>query len=180
MKPLIAFVVGMAVSFVPVAVSQQTPTIVDFFKMHGGKSKTAKAPLPGAVTKAKSAFLTNGGGSNVAFDEFYQQFKAWGRFEIASSPAEADIIVDLRFLMEQLGTRSWGATDYSTGEIRIHSNRVTDPQLTLSIFDAKTKDLLWSTTDHRKSKIWTTNDTETVKSADRLISELKSRLLPIP
>ena len=39
------------------------------------------APLPAVVVNAKKIFLTNGGGSNLAYDSFYSEMKQWGRYE---------------------------------------------------------------------------------------------------
>jgi hypothetical protein len=33
------------------------------------------APLPAVVTNAKKIFLSNGGGSNLAYDSFYSEMK---------------------------------------------------------------------------------------------------------
>jgi hypothetical protein len=42
------------------------------------------APLPAVIASAKKIFLSNGGGSNLAYDAFYASLKEWGKYEIVS------------------------------------------------------------------------------------------------
>ena len=108
------------------------------------------APLPTAVVNAKKIFLTNGGGSNLAYDTFYSEIKQWGRYEIVGSPEEADLVIELAYRVEQAGTRVWSSSNTYNGTTQVHSAQIVDPQLTLTIFDAKTKNSLWSEVDHRR------------------------------
>jgi hypothetical protein len=136
-----------------------------------------EAPLPASVVSAKKIFLTNGGGSALAFDEFYSKMKEWGRFEIVGSPSTADIVVDLRYFVEDDGTRVSSYTNTYTGQTQVVSHRVVDPQLSVNIYDAKTKDLLWSVTDHRRlARREKNREKETINSADRLIDGMKERI----
>jgi hypothetical protein len=102
------------------------------------------APLPAVVTNAKKIFLSNGGGSNLAYDSFYSEMKQWGKYEIVGSPEEADLIVELAYRVERGGTRVWSSTNTYDGTTQVHSAQIVDPELTLTIFDAKTKNSLWS------------------------------------
>ena len=134
------------------------------------------APLPAAVVSAKRVFLTNGGGSNLAYDAFYSGMKDWGRYEIAGSPSEADLIIELAYRVEDGGTRVWSSTNTYSGTTQVHSAHIVDPQLTLTIFDAKTKEELWSEVDHRRLAHMEKNrEKETINSADRLLQDLKAR-----
>src|ERR1700722_20685274 len=71
------------------------------------KKDVPVAPLPAVIVNAKKIFLSNGGGSNLAYDAFYSKMKEWGRYEIVGSPEEADLIVDLSYRVENKGTRVW-------------------------------------------------------------------------
>jgi hypothetical protein len=59
------------------------------------------------VTSAKKIFLSNGGeeqqfvqnipgGPNEAYNELYASLKQWGRFQLVASPAQADLIFEIR------------------------------------------------------------------------------------
>lgn len=134
------------------------------------------APLPTVITNAHKVFLSNGGGSDLAYDAFYASMKSWGKYQVAGSPDDADLIVELAYRVVDKGTRVWSTTNSYNGQTNIHSREVTDPQLVLTIYDAKTKNSLWSTVDHRKLAIMEKNrDKETIKSAERLVDEMKAR-----
>lgn len=136
-----------------------------------------EAPMPASVVSAKKIFLTNGGGSALAFDEFYSKMKDWGRFELVGSPSTADIVVELRYFVEDDGTKVSSYTNTYTGQTQVVSHRVVDPQLSVNIYDAKTKDLLWSVTDHRRlAKLEKNREKETINSADRLVDGIKERI----
>ena len=141
------------------------------------KQAPPPAPLPAQVVRAKKIFLSNGGGSNLAYDEFYSKMKKWGRYEIAGSPDEAELIVELSYRVVDEGTRVWSSTNTYNNTTQVHSRQVVDPQLVLTIYDAKTKTSLWSETDHRRLAIREKNrEKETVISADRLVDDLKTRV----
>jgi hypothetical protein len=135
------------------------------------------APLPAVVVNAKKIFLTNGGGSNLAYDTFYAEMKQWNKYEIVGSPGEADLIIELAYRVEHGGTRVWSSSNTYDGTTQVHSAQIVDPQLTLTIFDAKTKNSLWSEVDHRRlARREKNREKETINSADRLVQDLKARV----
>jgi len=135
------------------------------------------APLPTVVVNAKKIFLTNGGGSNLAYDAFYSDMKQWARYEIVGSPDEADLIVELAYRVDRGGTRVWSSTNSYDGTTQVHSAQILDPQVTLTIYDAKTKNSLWSEVDHRRlARREKNREKETINSAERLVEDLKIRV----
>jgi hypothetical protein len=144
-----------------------------------GKSRKdiPTAPLPAIVANAKKIFLANGGGSDLAYDALYSSMKSWGKYDIVGSPEEADLIVELAYRVEHGGTRVWSSTNTYNGETQVHSAQIVDPELVLTIFDAKSKNSLWSTIDHRRlARREKNGEKETINSAQRLVDELKSRV----
>src|SRR5438094_611394 len=141
------------------------------------RKDTPVAPLPTVIATARKIFLSNGGGSNLAYDAFYSSMKDWGRYEIVGSPDDADLIVELGYRVEHGGTRVWSTSNTYDGTTHVHSAQIIDPQVTLTIFDAKTKTQLWAETDHRRlARRQKNRDKETVNSAQRLVEDLKTRL----
>jgi len=135
------------------------------------------APLPAVVVNARKIFLSNGGGSNFAYDAFYSKMKEWGKYELVGSPEEADLIVELSYRVEDKGTRVWSSTNTYNNTTQVHSTQIVDPQLILTIYDAKTKNSLWSETDHRRlARREKNREKETVNSAQRLVDDLKTRV----
>jgi hypothetical protein len=144
-----------------------------------GKSRKdiPPAPLPTVVVNAKKVFLPNGGGSDLAYDAFYSKMKKWGKYEIVGSPEEADLIIQISYHVEHGGTRVWSTNNTYNGTTEVHSTQIVDPQLVLTIYDAKTKNSLWETIDHRRLARRAKNrEKETINSAERLVDELKTRV----
>jgi len=136
-----------------------------------------QAPLPAVIANAKTVFLTNGGGSNLAYDAFYASMKQWGKYRIVGSPEEADLIVELKYWVEHDGTDVSSYTNTYTGKTQITSSEIIDPQLKLAIYDAKSKNSLWSAIDHRQlARREKNREKETIKSAERLVDQLKARV----
>ncbi len=134
------------------------------------------APLPAIVINAHKIFLTNGGGNDLAYDAFYAEMTKWGKYEVVGSPDEADLIVELAYRVDQRGTRVWSSTNTYNGTTQVHSAQIVDPQLILTIYDAKSKNSLWSTIDHRRlARREKNREKETINSAERLVDELKTR-----
>jgi len=134
------------------------------------------APLPSVVVNAKKVFLTNGGGSDLAYDTFYSEIKKWGKYEVIGSPDDADLIVEISYHVEHGGARVWSTHNHYNGTTQVHSAQLVDPQLTLTIYDAKTKNSLWETIDHTRGAARQKNrEKETINSAGRLVDELKTR-----
>ncbi len=134
------------------------------------------APLPSQVTEAKTVFLVNGGGSDLAFDAFYQEFKAWGKYQLVGSPEKADLVITLEYDVQKNGTSEVPVYNSYTRQTTYYSRENVDPQLRMSISDAKTKAELWSAVDHRRlARLESNREKETVKSAVRLVDDLKER-----
>lgn len=141
------------------------------------RKDVAVAPLPAVIANAKTVFLTNGGGNNLAYDAFYSDIKQWGRYEIVGSPDVADLVIEIAYKVEQDGTHVWSSTNTYTGATQVYSRRLVDPQLALTIYDAKTKQPVWSEVDHRRlARLEKNREKETILSADRLADDLKQRV----
>jgi len=141
------------------------------------KKDIPQAPLPSVIVNAKKIFLTNGGGSNLAYDAFFSAIKEWGRYQIVGSPDEADLIIELKYWVEHDGTDVSTFTNTYTGKTQSISTELVDPQLKLTIYDAKSKNSLWSAIDHRQlARREKNREKETIKSAERLVDQLKTRV----
>lgn len=141
------------------------------------KKVVPQALIPDFIVNAQKVFVTNGGGNPLAFDEFYSQPKIWGRYQLVGSPSEAQVILEVKYFVVDEGTRISTSTNTYTGKTQVYSREMIDPQLQLNIYDAKTKDLLWSVTDHKRlARLERNREKESVNSADRLAAGLKERV----
>jgi len=117
------------------------------------QSKTAVAPIPAQISAAKRVFVANVGGDNLspedplfaggadrAYNQLYAAMKTWGKYELVSSPADADLLFDIQFTLAPTAQPvvkgdSIGAAAY-------------DPQFRLEIRDPKSTAILWGFTEH--------------------------------
>lgn len=154
--------------------------------LNGQDPKTAvpAAPIPAQISAAKRVFIANAGGDerfyeeplfkggpNRAYDQFYAAMKSWGHFELLSSPAEADLLLEIRFrylLAEQQVVH--GDT---IGGIKY------DPQFQLEIRDPKTNALLWGITEHAQWAILQGNRERNFDQAlAKLVADLERLVTP--
>jgi hypothetical protein len=67
----------------------------------------ADAPIPLQILSAKHIFISNASGESImpagtgdlAYNEFYAAMKSWGHYEIVASPADADLVFEIRFVL---------------------------------------------------------------------------------
>lgn len=118
------------------------------------------APVPAQILSARKVFIANGGGDESRFDtpqysggpdrlynEFYAAMKSWGRYQLVPTPAEADLIVEIRLTVIQV-TRMQGLTGNDVAY---------DSQFHLIVRDLQTHTTLWGLTEHAQSAILQSN-----------------------
>ena len=141
---------------IPLVVSFVAVVALVTIQLAVAKEPTAPpAPLPAQIVNAKRIFISNAGddnrdgayngGTDRAYNQFYAAMKSWGHYELASAPADADLIFEISFVIPagfENGppSTSWGAgqVDFK-GSVYVH-----DPQFRLVIFDPKTHITLWA------------------------------------
>lgn len=104
------------------------------------------APVPPQIAAAQKIFISNAGGESFEnvidetvfnggpdrpYNQCYAAMKGWGRYQLVSSPADADLILEV----------SWALTD--TG-LRLPVLG----QLRLVVIDPKTRVTLWNFTEY--------------------------------
>lgn len=108
--------------------------------LNAQQANTAAAPLPPQLLDAHTVFVANGGGSNYfeefgggpnrAYNTFYKDLKRANRYELVSSPEQADVIFEIRAIAPEV----YGGNDTSSY----------NPQVVLTIRDPKTNVVLWT------------------------------------
>jgi hypothetical protein len=95
-------------------------------------------PIPPQLVNAKRVFVANGAGDNDPgitkytsgpdglYNQFYADVKSLGRYDMAASPADADIALELK-------------VDYA-----VYNHDFTYPKFKVEVRDPKTNVLLWS------------------------------------
>jgi hypothetical protein len=107
------------------------------------------APVPRQLVNAKKIFVSNAGADSGlfphpfngdpdrAYNQFYADLTSWGRYQIVSSPAEADLVFELQLSAPNgpsNADKSKGASDPL-------------PMFRLVIYDRPTHYVLWALTE---------------------------------
>ena len=142
----------------------------------GQKSSAAKgintlaAPVPTPLVSGKKAFisyelgdvtafpLSYSGGPERAYNEFFAQMKAWGRYELVMDPKDADLVFAIRF---------------------VDSPGLTVPQIRVGISDAKTQVALWGFVEQVDPAFFKKHrDASFTESVQLLVSDVQTLLTP--
>jgi len=100
------------------------------------------APIPAPIFTGKKVFISNTslkaglpwGTPDLTYNEFYAAMKSWGRYDLVSAPADADLVFEIRF------TFVIGPTGVNQGS----GGSFQDFQVQVVIRDAKSLIGLWA------------------------------------
>lgn len=139
------------------------------------------APVPAQILAAKRVFIANAGGDQMsedepifsggpdrAYNQFYAAMKSWGRFEIVGSPADADLLIEVK-------------EEVLTVVLRGGAGGSATPMFGLRIRDAKTLALLWGFQVHSKFGLGQgSSDKNFDQAVDRLVTDMRMLVEPSP
>jgi hypothetical protein len=159
------------------------PAVLSFLAAHAALAQvttTASAPVPSIIASAQRVFISNGGsdtygsesylprsrytgGPNRFYNEFYAGMKSWGHFALTDSPANAEVVYEIRFAAPVADQSSQGTHDF-----------IYDPQLYLNVLDPQTRVVLWSLTEHIAPARTASGDNKNFESAvARMVTRVK-------
>lgn len=150
--------------------------------MAQGKPTVAPAaPVPSQILAARKVFIANAGGDEMAsndpvfsggperaYNQFYAAIKSWGLFNIVGSPADADLLLEIRQEVQtvSLGGKAGGSAT---------------PLFRLDIRDPKSNALLWGFHIHSEFGLGQGNsDRNFDQAVERLANELRILVTPSP
>jgi hypothetical protein len=137
----------------------------------------APAPVPTQLVAAQKVFISNAGGESLEtvidetvfnggpdrpYNEFYAAMKTWGRYEIVSSPADADLVLEISWALSDTGLRL-----PVLGQLR------------LVVIDPKTHITLWNFTEYVRGAILLGNrDKNFDQTMNTVVARLKGLTAP--
>lgn len=137
------------------------------------------APVPTQIVSAHKAFISNAGGESFEavigetvfnggpdrpHNEFYAQMKDWGHYELASSPADADVIFEISWVLTNTGLRL-----PVLGQLR------------LVVMDPKTHATLWNFTEYVRGAILLGNrDKNFDQAMTTVVNRMRLLVTPAP
>lgn len=136
------------------------------------------APLPSPILTAKRVFIAYAGqennpnageysgGSSRTYSQFYAAMKTWGHYDLAASPAECDLVFEIRF------TDLVAVKDVTNG----HSmGQADNPQFRLVIIDPKTHIVMWAFTEYvEAANLQGSRDKNFDKALALIVADVKS------
>jgi hypothetical protein len=133
-------------------------------------------PVPAAVTQAHTAFVSNAGADaglfpspfsgdpSRSYSTFYQKLKASGAFQLADSPTQADLVLEI----------SLAAPNGSLSQNKVYGVADPLPMFRLTVYDRPSRTILWTETQSvQMANRQKTHD----KNFDDAIAALVSRFL---
>jgi len=138
-------------------------------------------PLPAQIYTGKKVFISNAGGdSNYLYsggpDRLYNQFYAalqgWGRYQLITNPAEADLVLAVSFSNPFTGDNSQTGNGFTRPAV---GRPVNDPQFRLTIIDPGTRVTLWTFTEHVQfAQLQGNRDKNFDQAVAALVNDLKN------
>ena len=140
---------------------------------HGKQIESA--PIPTQISAAKRVFIANAGGDDPGvaehlfsggqdrlYNQFYAAMKSAGNYELVGSPAEADLLFEIRFTVipDKRPSGFWGAQGTSDAN---------DAVFRLEIRDPKMNALLWAYNEHME---WAVLQSNRDKNFDQALARL--------
>jgi hypothetical protein len=138
----------------------------------------APAPVPPQIAAAQTVFIANAGGATLdtvidqtvfdggpdrPYNDFYASMKSWGHYQIVASPASADLILEISWVLSDTGLKL-----PVLGELR------------LLIIDPKTHITLWNITEYVRGALLLGNrDKNFVSAMNTVVSRMKLLAAPV-
>ena len=132
------------------------------------KDSTPAAPVPIPIETAQKVFVSNAPGDSLPvslggparpYNQFYEAMKSWGRYQLVSSPADADLILEISFAHPIVGVNVMSTSGGGSTSALL---------LKVVIVDPKTHIPLWWFTESFGSKGGFSHRKETLDSNFRL------------
>jgi hypothetical protein len=138
------------------------------------KSKTSPpGPVPPQLAAAQKVFIANAGGESFEgvidekvfnggpdrpYNQFYSMVAAWGRYQLVSSPADADLVFEISWVLIDTGLKL-----PVLGQLR------------LVVIDPKTDITLWNFTEYVRGAILQGNrDKNFDQAMDTILTRMKT------
>jgi hypothetical protein len=140
-------------------------------------SAVPATPIPAQIVAARTIFISNASGETLSgtqasqptYSGFYAAMKAWGRYQLAGSPTDADLIFEIRY-----GTEL-GPTHVLQGE----GTTAIYPSVRLTVFDPKTHVILWAFSEAMVSTKDKSDQEHLTETLGNLLNDLKTLVSPV-
>jgi len=150
------------------------------------QKKPVPEPAKNQLANAKTVLFTRARGNGIPFDVIKSTVEDWGRFATVDSRDKADLVVEVATSGGDSGIQVSNSEGTSPLDGRpqhsTHSGvEFSDAEVTMTVYDAKSKRVLWTGTEKAKSAMkQTTRENNLVQAAEHLASKFHDKLEPPP
>lgn len=133
------------------------------------------------LTNAKTVLVTRARGNDIPYDVIKSALDGWGRFALVEAPDKADIVVSIATTGGDNGTRVGASNGFSPNGRPDTTTRAefSDSEVTMTVYDARSRRVLWVSTQTAKSALkQTTRENNLVDAAERLVVRFHDRIEP--
>jgi len=168
-----ALTVLLAAGGVSTSAQQQEPV----------KKPVVQTPAARLAEARNAQIVRTRGGSNIPYDVIKSTLDGWMRFTLVDTPDKADIIVEIITSGDSsVQVSSSGGVSPETGHTEQSTSSrkdISPDEITMTVFDAKNKRVLWHATEKVKSAMkQKAKENNMVEAAERLASKFHERLEP--
>jgi hypothetical protein len=135
----------------------------------------------GRLMNAKNVVVMRARGSDIPYDVIKSTLDGWGRFNLVETKDKADLVVEIATTGGESSMRVASSSGPSplTGRIEqsSSSSNLSDAAITMTVYDARNKRVLWVGNEMAKSPMkQTARENNLVEAAERLASKFHDRL----
>jgi hypothetical protein len=147
------------------------------------EKKSAVESPEARLINAKTVLVIHARGNVIPYDVIKSTLEGWVRFSVVETQEKADLIVEVATTgSNDTRTSSSDGPSMLTGRPERSSSTskdVSSSEITMSVYDARTKRVLWTATQTAKYAMkQTTRENNLVEAAERLASKFHDRLEP--
>jgi hypothetical protein len=142
------------------------------------EKKTPPDSTSSRLVSAKSVLILRTRGNDIPYGVIKYAIDGWGRFTLVEAPDKADLVVTVATVGGDSNVRVGSSSGFS-GHSDPSSREFSSADITMTVFDAKSKRVLWVATDTAKAALkQTTRENNLVEAAERLVVKFHDRLEP--
>ncbi|SRR5258708_1773354 len=147
------------------------------------KKPVIQTPAARLAEARNAQIVRTRGGSDIPYDVIKSTMDGWMRFTLVDTPDKADIIVEIATSGDssiQVSSSNSVSSESGRPEQSTSSRKnISADEITMTVFDAKNKRVLWHATEKVKSALkQKTKENNLVEAAERMASKFHDRLEP--
>jgi len=132
------------------------------------------------LAAAKTAYVKNGGESEVPYNVIEGGLEGWPHFQLVNSPEKADVVIQIDTVEDNTGV-SVSSTSDSGGKKTHTSHDLSVSLIKLTVYDARTHLPLWTASERPKGAFKDrAREDNLVQASQKLLAKFRDHMEPPP